>query len=270
MDDYECNYRYDLENYNSNFGENIMCYNESNYVNGNREYNNFENDFCFFGDTIEEDSKEEKDCEYINTKSNQNNLKISKELSISLNNNSSNFKKRKVINDSSHKGNKKLKKNDLCIVCMQNERKYKFTCCYEYYCSVPCFNKHNQKECLDQRRKKLCMLQVESMNGDSPSTPTATLAATTYSNNDNFFFSYYEQNEKSSCPDYIQSECLTNEQKHKLKEDLALKLLLKNNYVRSVFKQFSLSNDKISYLSHYINDPTVVQVIDQIMKTIES
>ncbi|CRG99380.1 conserved Plasmodium protein, unknown function [Plasmodium relictum] len=252
MDEYEYNYSYDIENYGSNFDDNIMSYNDANCLNVERPFNNFEDNFYLSDEDIEKD----KEKEYFSSINNNSTLKNEKELDKIINKNSI-FKKRKVYNDSIF-NNKKVKKNeDLCIICLKNEKKYKFTCCYEYYCSLQCFNKHNKKECLKKKKNKL----------------NETKNANNYDNNNstnNNFYALNNNNIYESNEDYTEDNILTEEQKLKLKEDLELKLLLKNKYVRSVFNQFISSNDKISYLSHYVNDPVIIQVIDQIMKTIDN
>lgn len=130
-----------------------------------------------------------------------------------------------------------------------NSTKYKFTCCYEYYCSLVCYRTHNTKECFEKNKKKL--------NLDKNS------------NHNSVFNSECHQIRETDDTDNAEPVLLSEKQKNRLKEDLALRLLLKNNYVRSIFKQFTISKDKITYLSHCINDPTIVQVIDHIMKTID-
>ncbi|CRG96718.1 conserved Plasmodium protein, unknown function [Plasmodium gallinaceum] len=251
MDEYEYNYSCDLENYPNNF-ENNVSYHDINYLNVDRTFDNFGNDLYLCDEAIEEDNEKE----YFSSLNNNNLLKNEKELEKMINNNSI-IKKRKICNDSIF-NNKKVKNNEnLCIICLKNEKKYKFTCCYEYYCSLQCFNKHNKKDCCKKKKKKLN--EIKNTNSDNHGSLI----------NNNFYVlnnnKIYESNE-----DYTEDNILTEEQKYKLKEDLELKLLLKNKYVRSIFKQFTSSNDKISYLSHYINDPTIIQVIDQIMKTIDN
>ncbi|EUD67992.1 hypothetical protein C922_01604 [Plasmodium inui San Antonio 1] len=152
---------------------------------------------------------------------------------------------------------KKQKGQDTCVVCLQHGVvKYKFVCCREGYCSVPCFQKHDRKACLEEQRNKVRKLNalrsVESQNSKHRKSDVEERA-------DNAT----EDDEDS------EDDFLTEDQKVKLKEDITLRMLLKNNYVRSVFKHFTTSKDKIGYLSNYINDPTIVQVVDQIMKSVE-
>ncbi|GAB65743.1 hypothetical protein PCYB_072450 [Plasmodium cynomolgi strain B] len=151
---------------------------------------------------------------------------------------------------------KKQKEQNTCVVCLQNGvAKYKFVCCCEGYCSIPCFQRHDRKACLEKQRKvsRLNTLSnVESQNGEHRKSQVE------------------ERGDKPTEDDEESDEdLLTEDQKVKLKEDITLRILLKNNYVRSVFKHFTTSKDKIAYLSNYINDPTIVQVVDQIMKSVE-
>ncbi|CAA9987440.1 conserved Plasmodium protein, unknown function [Plasmodium knowlesi strain H] len=152
---------------------------------------------------------------------------------------------------------KKQKEQNICVVCLQNGVvKYKFVCCYGGYCSVACFQRHDKKACLEEQGKNDNKLNEVN----------------------NLEFQKYEHkksqvDERGDNPTEDEEESdedlLTEEQKVKLKEDIRLRILLKNNYVRSVFKNFTTSKDKIAYLSNYINDPTIVQVVDQIMKSVE-
>ncbi|CAG9480526.1 conserved Plasmodium protein, unknown function [Plasmodium vivax] len=152
---------------------------------------------------------------------------------------------------------KKQKEQNTCVVCLQNGvAKYKFVCCCEGYCSVACFKKHDKEACLEEQRKKASRLNVpnslDSQNGEHKKGEAEERG-------DN----RKEDDEES------EEDLLTEDQKMKLKEDITLRMLLKNNYVRSVFKHLTTSKDKIAYLSNYINDPTIVQVVDQIMKSVE-
>ncbi|KYO00155.1 hypothetical protein PGSY75_0916900 [Plasmodium gaboni] len=339
MDEYDYNYAtYDIDNFTNNFEDNLINYNQIDFINDNIEVNNYANEFYVYDEDVLEENILEK---RIHNKDLSNNnqyenilIHTSNEIKTIINNNNNNnnslLKKRKIINDILL-NIKKMKKNDtLCIICSKNEKKYTFTCCYQYYCSLECFKKHDQQKCRSQNKNynknndKIYAnynintdnikninhqkyqdinyyqneeninkkhnddktiqntLQIDNQNKKNEinnindnNTPYLNLQNNNQStlllnsdnitnNNENFESSL--DNTDDYTDDY---DMLTEEQKKKLKEDHTLKILLKNNYVRSVFKQFTLSNDKIAYLSHYINDPTIVQVIDQIMKTID-
>ncbi|SOV76321.1 conserved Plasmodium protein, unknown function [Plasmodium sp. gorilla clade G3] len=327
MDEYDYNYTtYDIDNFTNNFEDNIINYNQIDFINDNREVNNYANEFYVYDDDVIEENVSEKTI-HKNVLSNDNQyenilINTSNEIkTIISNKDNSLLKKRKIINDFLL-NIKKMKKNDtLCIICLQNEKKYTFTCCHQYYCSLECFKKHDQQKCLNQYKNEDKIFANDNINMDdikninhqkyedtyyyqneedinnkqndkiiqnTPElanknkkneinnindidTPCLNLQnnnqSTSLLNNDNI--TNNNENFESS-DDYTDDyDILTEVQKKKLKEDHTLKILLKNNYVRAVFKQFTLSNDKIAYLSHYINDPTIVQVIDQIMKTID-
>ncbi|KYN98457.1 hypothetical protein PRSY57_0914900 [Plasmodium reichenowi] len=330
MDEYDYNYAtYDIDNFTNNYEDNLINYNQIDFINDTGEINNYCNEYYSYDDDlVEEENVSEKRIHnnvLRNDNKFENNLiNMSNEIKTENSNNDNTLllKKRKIINDILL-NIKKMKKNDtLCIICLQNEKKYTFTCCYEYYCSLECFKKHDQQKCrnqnknehkisgnhninmddiknsnhqiyedtyyyqneedmnkkqnhkviqntleLDDQNKKNEINNINDMDTTSSNLPNNNLS-TSLLNNDNNIPSNNENSESSD--DYTDDyDMLTEEQKKKLKEDHTLKILLKNNYVREVFKQFTLSNDKIGYLSHYINDPTIVQVIDQIMKTID-
>ncbi|KJP88636.1 hypothetical protein AK88_01716 [Plasmodium fragile] len=158
---------------------------------------------------------------------------------------------------------KKQKEQNTCIVCLQNGvAKYKFVCCSEGYCSVPCFQRHDRKACLEEQRNKVNRLnELSNLHSEKEQHGKSQVEEE-------------EQEERGDNPteddEESEEDLLTEEQKVKLKEDITLRMLLKNNYVRSVFKQCTTSKDKIAYLSNYINDPTIVQVVDQIMKSVDA
>ncbi|SBS85414.1 conserved Plasmodium protein, unknown function [Plasmodium ovale] len=269
IEEFDYNYNYDLGSYANNFNESGIGYSEIGYgdlgyANIDRQYIHLENEFSFYGPNMEEGGKEEKESDiHPNTLNSAICIKDEKDITNS-NTVIANtiLKKRKGSNDSAVYI-KKSKKNEVCIVCLQNEKKYKFTCCYDYYCSIACFNRHNKKECLEAQKKwEINKGSFEKCNKNRYSSRNNQMEENTSK-------SIYENVQADEITNFEENTHLTDEQKIKLKEDLALKLLLKNNYVRSVFKQFSTANDKIGYLSHYINDPTIVQVVDQIMKTID-
>ncbi|SPJ10240.1 conserved Plasmodium protein, unknown function [Plasmodium sp. DRC-Itaito] len=326
MEEYDYNYAtYDIDNFTNNFEDNLINYNQIDFINDNGEVNNYSNEFYVYHDDVQEENMSEKT---IHTKVSLNdnkyeNILINTSSDIKTknsNNDNSLLKKRKIINDILLNIKKMKKVDTLCIICLQNEKKYTFTCCHQYYCSLACFKKHDQQKCLKQNKDninandninvddikninhqnyestyyykneqdinkkqnhKVIQNTSELVNdnkkneinniNDMDNTPCSNVQnnnqSTSLLNNENIT-NYYENSESSD--DYTDDyDMLTEEQKKKLKEDHTLKILLKNNYVREVFKQFTLSNDKIAYLSHYINDPTIVQVIDQIMKTID-
>ncbi|ANQ07288.1 Uncharacterized protein PCOAH_00017480 [Plasmodium coatneyi] len=152
---------------------------------------------------------------------------------------------------------KKQKEQNTCVVCLQNGGvKYRFVCCCKGYCSVACFQRHDKKACLEEQSKNASRLNAQN-NIECPNGECRKSQVEERSDNPT------EDEEES------EEDLLTEEQKAKLKEDITLRMLLKNNYVRSVFKHFTTSKDKIAYLSNYINDPTIVQVVDQIMKSVE-
>ncbi|CAD2102966.1 hypothetical protein YYG_02708 [Plasmodium vinckei petteri] len=266
-----------IDSYVNNFTENAYMNTNGNYENYYKGYNEFENEIPMHEENVEDDSKVYS-CPSTGTNNNpiicSGNINTNINNATTMNRNDGSMpidsrctpsdeklnysgsnngitqnRKRKGQTDESN--NKKHKRRSSCIICSKNTTKYKFACCREYYCSLVCYRTHNTKDCFEKNKKnsdKTNSNQNHGFNSESHQT---------------------RQTDGTDNADNTEPVLLSEEQKNRLKGDLALRLLLKNNYVRSIFKQFTISKDKITYLSHYINDPTIVQVIDHIMKTID-
>lgn len=283
MDDlgYYCNY--DEGCWDNNHTEEFFSNFDQAGILTNCEQTNFlENEF-YLPEEYTEEHKEttlQFDVPFITTELAKIN-KLDNDVNIVSNNseNNNNNKriciKRKAPNYNTSRFTKqKIQQNDkICSVCFVADTKYKFPCCEEFYCSAACFKKHNKVDCLEKSRTDdYNDFKIEGDKAYSTNEEDAiSNNRKTYHNNRNQEYKHFKNEtvESYSEDSDIEEYCLTEDQKNKIKNDLTLKLLLKNNYVRSVFREFLSARDKITYLSHYISDPAIVHVMDQIMKSIE-
>lgn len=228
-----------------------------NTLNNENTTTNINNNYSSSNNNNNDDSSNNNDS--------NNNININKHNNGNL--------KRKALNNNIIRSTKRKTEHDdkLCSVCFINDIKYRFPCCGKLYCSALCFKKHDKESCL-AKMSSYNNFSEEEIEGIQPNEAYhfSTDGRRGPRHHKRLFSTCGNKEEEIREEDSdVEEYCLTEDQKNKIKNDLTLKWLLKNDYVRSVFREFVLAKDKVTYLSQYIGDPTIVQVFDQIMKSLE-